>query len=115
MRSTSPDSQKAVRYPFTMIAGDCFRITSTTEDIRKENRPMRRLTTLVAFVLALSVAAPAVTYAANPSSPKTKSSTVRESEGPRDPDLMSRIIRFIKSHLPTHSTDDAPLPTIPNP
>jgi len=115
MRSTSPGSQRAVRHPFTIIAGGCSRITTTMETIRKENFPMRKLTTIVAFVLTLSIAAPVATYAANPSSPKTKSSTVREDRGSRDQDPISRFIQFIKAHLPINSNDDAPLPTIPNP
>ena len=75
---------------------------------------MRKLTTIIAFVLTLSIVAPVSTFAANAPSPKTKTTTVRDDQ-PRDPDLISRIIRYIKAHLPVHSMDDAPLPTIPNP
>lgn len=106
MRSMSPDPQRAVRYPF---------ITTNLEDTRKENSTMRKLTTIVAFVLTLSIVAPVTTFAANAPSPKTKSTNVREDSGPRDPDLITRVLKFIKAHLPVHSMDDAPLPTIPNP
>lgn len=75
---------------------------------------MRKLTTVAALVLSLSLAAPAVTLAASTHAPKTRSSTVREDQGPRNPDLISRVILFIKAHLPLHSSNDAS-PIIPTP
>jgi hypothetical protein len=74
---------------------------------------MRKLTTIAALVLALSLAIPSVTFAATPQSPKTKSSTVREDEGPRQ-DFLARVWKYIKSHLPIGSNDDAS-PIIPTP
>ena len=75
---------------------------------------MRKLTTITALVLALSLAAPAVTSAAGTYAAKTKSSSVREDDGPRDGDVISRIFRFIVSHLHLTINDDAS-PIIPTP
>lgn len=75
---------------------------------------MRKLTTVALIVVSLSLAASSASFAATQPSPKTKSTATREDQTPRD--VIDRVLKFIKAHLPSlQPTDAAPLPTIPTP
>ena len=72
---------------------------------------MRKLTTIAALVLSLSLTAPAATYAST--SISTKSVAVQRDD-PRDRDLISRVVRFILKQLHLAPTDSSS-PIIPVP
>ena len=75
---------------------------------------MRKLTAVIALAFALTLSVPSATFAAGNTAPKTRSSNVREDNGPRDGDLIGRVIHFIMLHLHLTPNDDTS-PIIPVP
>jgi len=71
---------------------------------------MRKLTAAFALAITLALVAPVATFAAAPQKPRT--SSVREDQGPSDPDVISRVFHIISRwfHLATHEQPIIPTP-----